>query len=340
MPREDVRKNESSCQAAGRVDRVEFEYVLSPDAKVAEQVDFLDRLNGLSLTGAELAGMAHVIRSRCVRVIDVPENAMDLCGTGGDRSGTFNVSTIASFVVAGAGIAVAKHGNRAVSSKCGSADCLEQLGISTSLQPNDAARMIRDVGIAFMFAPLFHPTLARVSAARKTLAARGEKSVFNILGPLVNPAFITRQAVGVFRKDLITPVAEALQILGVRSAMVFHGQGLDEVTLTGETQHGRLRDGTITYGRLTPEELGFRRCAVDDISGGNATENAQLCRGILEGHVKGARRDMVVLNAAVAILVGSTKDVELRGCVDLAADSIDSGRALNKLTEVARYSGP
>lgn len=335
MPHEADSKNESSRQAGGCVDLSEFEYVLSSDAKVDEQIDFLDKLNGLSISGVELADMASLIRSRCIRVTGVPENAMDLCGTGGDRSGTFNVSTIASFVVAGAGIPVAKHGNRAVSSKCGSADCLEQLGISTSLQPNEAARMIREVGIAFMFAPLFHPALAQVSAARKALSARGEKSVFNILGPLVNPAFVTRQAVGVFREDLIAPVAEALKLLGVQRAMVFHGQGLDEVTLTGETQFGRLHDGTITYGQLTPEELGFRRCGLDDLSGGTSMDNALLCRGILEGRVTGARRDMVVLNAAVAISVGSDKQVELQRCVDLAAESIDSSRALDTLKRVA-----
>ena len=338
MPHEAVRKNESSCHAAGCVDLGEFEYVLSTDAKVDEQIDFLEKLNGLFISGAELATMATLIRSRCVRVNDVPENTMDLCGTGGDRSGTFNVSTIASFVVAGAGIPVAKHGNRAVSSQCGSADCLEQLGISASLQPNEAARMIREVGIAFMFAPLFHPALARVSAARKALSARGEKSVFNILGPLVNPAFVTRQVVGVFREDLIVPVAEALKLLSVQRAMVFHGQGLDEVTLTGETQYGRLHDGQISTGLLTPEELGFRRCSLEEISGGTSTENARLCRGILEGRVKGARRDMVVLNAAVAISVGSMKQVELQGCVDLAAESIDSGRALDTLERVAGNS--
>jgi len=338
MPREASRPNETSSQATGCVDLGEFESVLSPNAKVDEQIDFLEKLNGLSISGAALAAMATMIRSRCVRVIDVPENTMDLCGTGGDRSGTFNVSTIASFVVAGAGIPVAKHGNRAVSSKCGSADCLEQLGISTSLQPKDAARLIREVGIAFMFAPLFHPALARVSAARRALSARGEKSVFNILGPLVNPAFVTRQVVGVFREDLIAPVAEALKLLSVERAMVFHGQGLDEVTLTGETQYGHLHDGRISSGRITPEELGFPRCSLDEISGGDSMENARLCRGILDGRVKGARRDMVVLNAAVAISVGSMKQVELQGCVDLAAESIDSGRALDTLKRVAGNS--
>ncbi len=338
MQHEPVRNNAPSSQAAGCVDLAEFEYVLSPDAKLDEQVDFLDKLNGLSISGAELAAMASVIRSRCVRVHDVPENAVDLCGTGGDRSGTFNVSTIASFVVAGAGIPVAKHGNRAVSSKCGSADCLEQLGIPTSLQPDEAARMIREVGIAFMFAPLFHPAMAQVSAARIALSARGEKSVFNILGPLVNPAFVTRQAMGVFREDLIAPVTEALKLLGVQRAMVMHGQGLDEATLTGETHYGRLHDGQISTGRLTPEELGFSRCTLDDLSGGTSTENARLCRGILEGHVTGARRDMVVLNAAIAISVGSMKEVDLQGCVDLAADSIDSGRALDTLKRVAGNS--
>ena len=335
MPRKAVRQDESSCQAAARVDLGEFEYVLSPDAKVDEQIEFLERVNDLKVSGTELAAMAKLIRSRCVRVTGVPENTMDLCGTGGDRSGTFNVSTIASFVVAGAGIPIAKHGNRAVSSKCGSTDCLEQLGISTSLQPNEAAQMIRDVGIAFLFAPLFHPALARVSAARKALSARGEKSVFNILGPLVNPAFVTRQAMGVFREDLIVPVAEALKLLGVHRAMVFHGQGLDEFTLTGETRFARLHDGEITLGRLTPEELGFRRCNLEQLTGGSSADNARLCRGILEGRVKGARRDMVVLNAAIAISVGSTQQVELQGCVDLAAESIDSGRALDKLTQVS-----
>ncbi len=331
-----------------------FDHLFSPQAKLNEQIAFLEALNQRTLSGEELAAMAKVIRARCVRVTGVPPNTIDLCGTGGDCSGTFNVSTIASFVVAGAGIPVAKHGNRSVSSRCGSTDCLEKLGIKTSIGPDQAGRLIRDVGIAFLFAPLFHPAMAQVTRARRALSERGQKTVFNILGPLVNPACVTRQAVGVFREELIEPVVRALKLLGVQRAMVFHGQGLDELTLTGETEYARLENGEISRGVITPEEFGFDRCTLGQISAGTrgagrtgsaggwtrcaggAVENARLARNILEGRITDARRDIVVLNAAVGIQVGSLQALHLKKCIDLAAESIDSGQALAKLTELIR----
>ena len=315
-----------------------FEAVLSPQAELEEQVAYLEEVNLRELSGDELAAMAGIIRSRCVRVPDVPDNAVDLCGTGGDSSGTFNVSTVASFVVAGAGVPVAKHGNRSVSSKCGSTDCLEKLGVKTSVDPAEASQVIREVGIAFMFAPHFHPAMANVAAARKVLAGRGQKTVFNILGPLVNPAFVRRQAMGVFREQLIAPVIKALRSLGVQKAAVFHGQGLDEVTLTGETKYARLDGDEITTGVFTPEMLGFPRCELKDLAGGDAADNARIAREILEGRLRDARRDTVLAGAAVGVWVGSLTQLTLAESLQSAADSLDSGRALGKLEELIRRS--
>ncbi len=305
-----------------------FRALFAPDVQLDEQVTLLETLNRRDLRGNELAHMARLLLDECLRVEGAPGNAVDLCGTGGDCSGTFNISTVAAFVVAGAGFPVVKHGNRSISSKCGSVDCLEELGVTAALQPGDVLSFLEDTGIAFLFAPVFHPLVGAVTKARRALAARGCKTVFNVLGPLVNPAFVSRRSLGVFCEDLIMPVAEALKELGVRKAMVYHGDGQDEVTLTGVTLFARLSNGEITRGRLSPEEAGFVRCAKEELDGGGAADNARIAREILGERLRDARRDIVVLNAAVGIQVAADEELGIQDCVARATDSIDSGRAV------------
>lgn len=310
--------------------------VMHVDASVEDQVALLERLNGRIPEAGELASMARMLRKRCVRLPEVPRNAVDLCGTGGDRSGTFNISTTAAFVVAGAGVPVVKHGNRAVSSRCGSADCLKALGIAGPTDADAASRLLREVGVVFLPAPAFHPAMAAVMEARRRLSARGHKTVFNLLGPLVNPGFVRRQAMGVFRAELVEPMAHALKELGVERAMVFHGDGLDEMTLTGTTTFARLDCGEIKRGALEPESVGLRRCRAEELAGGDAAENARVTRGILAGEVADARRDIVLLNAAAAILASSDGELTLCAALEQARVSLRSGAALAKLHQLRR----
>ncbi len=302
---------------------------------VEHQVDILVSMNARQPTGPELAGLCGVLMERCIAMPGAYAAAVDVCGTGGDKSGTFNISTAAAFVVAGAGVPVAKHGNRSVTSRSGSVDCLEQLGVSVTMKPTEIARCIWEVGLGFLFAPYFHPAIGQVMKARKQLSCRGQKTVFNVLGPLVNPARLQRQAVGVFKESLITPVVEALQTMGSIDAMVYHGSGQDEITLTGETQIARLQNGEVTYETITPEIFGFSRCALDDLVSGGPEDSAETVHGVLRGHITGPKRNVVVLNAAAGIAVGLSKTLE--DGVTLAERSIDSGEAHAKLeTLVAR----
>jgi anthranilate phosphoribosyltransferase len=308
-----------------------FEETLRPDADLDRQVEVLASLNARRPDAAELAMLAGVLRRRCRRVPAVPEGAIDLCGTGGDRRGTFNVSTTASFVVAAAGIPVAKHGNRAVSSLSGSTDCLAELGVPVESGPEEASRRLREHGIAFLFAPLYHPAIAHAMPARRVLSERGERTVFNLLGPLANPARVRRQVVGVFSEDLVEPIAGALRRLGATRALVVHGGGLDEITLCGETRFGLVDGGRIVIGRLSPEALGLERCVPEDLAGGTPAENACTARAILEGRLRGPKRDIVLANAAAGILVGSKRRRGLAACLGEARRALDSGRALRKL---------
>lgn len=308
-----------------------FARILEPGAALSEQIAVLEAI-GADLTDARcLAECAAVLRQRGRRMARVPENAIDLCGTGGDRSRTFNISTVAAFVVAGAGIPVAKHGNGSVSSNCGSSDCLRELGIDAAMQAHQPERWIRDAGIAFLFAPLFHPAIARVMQARRVLAQRGRRTIFNLLGPLANPAGVTRHAMGVYSPELIEPMAGALLALGARRALVYHGDGLDEITLTGPTRFAAVDAGRIEHGTLHASALGFQSCRLEDLAGGTPRDNARIARGILEGRLRGPRRDVVLLNAAAAIQVGLLRRRPLCECLDLAVDSIESGSALEKL---------
>ncbi len=259
---------------------------------------------------------------------------VDTSGTGGDASGTFNISTATAFVTAGAGVRVAKHGNRSISSKCGSADVMEALGVNIQLSPQRAAQCLRDIGICFLYAPNLHPAMKQVQGVRRELRMR---TMFNLLGPLTNPARASGQVVGVYALDLVEKLAEALSMLGLHRALVVHGlDGLDEVTITGPTRIAEARDGTLKTYEVTPEEFGIARATLADISGGDATKNAAIIRAVLDGK-KSPHRDVVVLNSAAALVAAGRAD-HLAQAVPVAAKSIDSGAAASKLTALAEFT--
>ncbi|KLU63228.1 anthranilate phosphoribosyltransferase [Peptococcaceae bacterium CEB3] len=277
-------------------------------------------------TAEEIAAFAGVLRGLSER-IPAPPGAVDTCGTGGDGGGTFNISTTTAFVVAGAGVPVAKHGNRFASGRCGSADVLEVLGVPLDLSPRESSANLREIGMAFLFAPLYHPALGKVAAHRREL---GVRTIFNLLGPLLNPARAPFQLLGVSSRTLLPKLAKALQILGVERAIVVVGEdGLDEVSLTAATQAILVeRDKFIPF-RLTPEEYGLTRCSLPELRGGGPEENARYTLAVLEGE-PGPKRDVVLLNSGVAFFAaGKVKNIG-EG-IALAAESIDSGAALGKL---------
>ncbi len=261
---------------------------------------------------------------------------IDTCGTGGDASGTFNVSTATAFVVAGAGLKVAKHGNRSVSSLCGSADVVETLGIDLELTPAQVGRCVDEVGIGFLYAPLLHTAMKHVMVARREM---GVRTVFNMLGPLTNPAGANAQVIGVYAQALTEPLARALAELGTIRAFVVHGaDGLDEISNTGESDIAEVHEGVVRAGRVRPEDFGLARAAIRDLQGGDREENARIIRGLLGGE-RGPRRDIVLMNAAAALVVGG-KARDLKEGVALAASSIDSGSATAKLARARRPVPP
>jgi anthranilate phosphoribosyltransferase len=261
------------------------------------------------------------------------ESLIDTSGTGGDASGTFNISTATALVTAGAGVRVAKHGNRSISSKCGSADVVEALGVNIQLTPEQAAECLREVGICFLYAPNLHPAMKQVQGVRRELRLR---TIFNLLGPLTNPARANGQVVGVYSPELVEKLAEALSMLGLRRALVVHGlDGLDEITITDKTRVAEARDGSVRSFEVEPEEFGFARATLDEISGGDAAENAAIIRAVLGGE-ESPRRSIVLLNAAAA-LVAAGKAEHIAGAVPLAMKSIDSGAAAGKLAALVRF---
>jgi len=259
---------------------------------------------------------------------------IDTSGTGGDASGTFNISTATAFVTAGAGVRVAKHGNRSISSKCGSADVLEALGVNIQLTPEHAAKCLGEVGICFLYAPNLHASMKQVQKVRRELHLR---TMFNLLGPLTNPARATGQVVGVYALDLVDKLAEALSMLGLRRALVVHGlDGLDEITISGPTRIAEVRDGAVRTYEVDPEEFGLTRATLGDISGGDAAENAAIVRDVLGGR-KSPRRDVVLMNAAAA-LVAAGRANHLAEAIPLAVKSIDSAAAAAKLEALAEFT--
>lgn len=286
-------------------------------------------------TPEEITGFAEVMRSHAVKLSPKTPYFVDTCGTGGDVSGTFNVSTVASFIAAGAGVIIAKHGNRAVSSKCGSADLLEQLGIKIDIPPEKVADCIDTVGIGFIFAQLFHQAMKHAAPTRKEI---GIRTIFNILGPVSNPANTKGQLMGVYSKKLTRVMSEVLKNQGCDTAMVVHGtDGIDEVSVSGSTKISHLSKGIISEYYIEPEDFGMKKQPLSSISGGSAEENAATAVDILKGKEKGARRDVSLLNAAAAIVVGK-KASDIREGLKIAEKALDSGAALYKLEELRRYT--
>jgi anthranilate phosphoribosyltransferase len=281
-------------------------------------------------TVEELEGAASFFREKATKVdVDDPDNLVDTCGTGGDLSDTFNVSTITAFVLAGAGIRVAKHGNRSVSSKSGSADLLEFLGAKIDLGPEQVKRMIEEIGIGFMFAPLFHPAMKRVVGPRREV---GIRSLFNLIGPLSNPAGAKRQLLGVFSDQFVEKVARVLLRLGVKRAVVVHGKdGIDEVSISAPTTVAEVNGGEVCIYEFTPEELGFRRYPIDYIKVKSVEESAKVAMSVLKGEPSPAL-DMVLLNSAFGVFVSGMAD-DLKTALEVAKDSIKGGKAQRKLSE-------
>jgi len=334
------------CQSLSRDEaRKVMSEVLTGQCTDAQIAALLVALHMKGETVEEIVGFAEAIRSAATPLAVVGNSAIDVsgterdalvdtCGTGGDASGTFNISTATALVAAGAGVRVAKHGNRSVTSKCGSADVMEALGVNITLPPARVADCLKEVGIAFLFAPAMHSAMKYVQPARRELRLR---TVFNLLGPLTNPAHASAQVVGVYSDDLVEKLAEALSMLGLRRALVVHGSdGLDEITISGPTRVAEVRDGQVRTYEVTPEEFGLERAPIEALSGGDAAENAAIIREVLAGK-NSARRDVVLLNAAAA-LVAAGRANHLADAMPLAANSIDSGAAVAKLQALAAFT--
>ncbi len=315
-----------------------MEQILSGRSNDEQIAGFLSALRVKGETVDELVGFATVMRRHAAPVFQGgrkdSEILVDTCGTGGDASGTFNVSTAAAFVVAGAGVRVAKHGNRSISSRCGSADVLETLGVDLALSPQRVGEAIQAVGIGFLFAPAMHSAMKHAMAARRQL---GGRTVFNLLGPLTNPAGASAQVVGVFDPSFTELLAEALGELGVRRAFVVYGaEGLDEISLAGETQVAELRDGAVRSYTVVPEDFGLRRAPLEAIAGGDASHNSEIILRVLEGEF-GPHREVVQANAAAA-LVAAGRATDFLDGVRLAAESLDSGAARAKLDQLIAFT--
>ncbi|MEM8743682.1 MAG: anthranilate phosphoribosyltransferase [Pseudomonadota bacterium] len=310
-----------------------FAIMMSGDATPAQMGAFLMalRLRGESVD--EITGAARTMRAKAATVA-APEGSVDTCGTGGDAKGTYNISTCAAFVAAGAGVPVAKHGNKSVSSKSGSADVLAALGVNLDVGPDVVASAIKEAGVGFMFAPKHHAAMKHVGPVRAEL---GMRTIFNILGPLANPAGTKHQVIGVYSRDWLVPLAEVLRNLGSDRVWVVHGSdGLDELTTTGVTYVAELKDGTVTTFEVTPEDAGVAVSKAEDLVGGEADENAEAVKDLLNGKPS-AFRDIVILNAAAALLVaGKAKD--LADGAELAANAIDTGSARKALDELVRIT--
>ncbi len=311
--------------------------IMSGKATESQIGSFLTALRMKGETIQEISASAAAMREFCSKIHPrVDGRLVDTCGTGGDKVKTFNVSTASAFVVAGARVAVAKHGNRSVTSRCGSADVLERLGLNLNLAPETVQRIIEQVGIGFMFAPKFHPAMKYAIGPRREI---GIRTVFNILGPLTNPADAKAQVLGIFSEEWLEPMAYALKELGCEEAMVVHGvDGLDEISIIGGTAIAWLRDGEVSFIEITPEELGFKTARSEEIGGSTPEESGELTFRLLNNVSQDARRDMVLLNAAAGIVVGGLADDLVYG-VELARESIESGAAYGKLRAMIKASG-
>lgn len=321
---------------AGEAEAV-MNQIMQGEADDAQIGAYLMGLRMKGETQAEITGSAMAMRANAERVPTrfAGLDLLDTCGTGGDRSGTFNISTTVAFVAAGAGIPVAKHGNRAASSRCGSADVLGEMGVSLDLTTEQVGQCVDEVGIGFLFAQKLHPAMRYAIGPRRAI---GVRTIFNILGPLTNPAGARRQLLGVFAPDLTELLAYVLGELGAKSAMVVSGYGgIDELTTTGPNTISHYDDGVVKTFTLDPIEYGFEGAHINDLLGGDAPENARILRGVLSGDIRDAKRDVVVLNAGAALVAGGKAD-DIGEGIRLAAEIIDSGAALERLDRLIAFS--
>ena len=311
-----------------------MEELMTVTATQAKMGGFLTALRMQGETIDEITAFATVMREKGIK-IEPKREVIDIVGTGGDEVGTFNISTTSAFVVAAGGVPVAKHGNRSVSSKSGAADVLEKLGVNLNLTPEQNEKVLNACDVCFLFAQKYHSSMKYAASVRKEL---GVRTVFNILGPLSNPAAATMQLLGVYDKKLAKPMAQVLSNLGVTRGVAVCGEdGLDEITLTGETDVYEIRFGEITSYTITPEQFGLRRCALQELVGGTPEENAQIARDILTGKEKGPKRDIVVMNAGMSLYLG--KDgISLEEGIQMAQDILDSGKAYEKLQEFVKLT--
>ncbi len=308
--------------------------IMAGEATPAQIAAFITALRLKGETIAEITGCARVMRQHATPIPHCSPLVIDTCGTGGDLKHTFNISTVTALVAAGAGARVAKHGNRAVSSQCGSADLLKELGVKLDIGPDKVGQCIDDVGIGFLFAPHLHLAMKHAVGPRREL---GFRTIFNILGPLTNPAGAQRQLLGVYAAGLTEVMAAVLGNLGSKHALVVHGEdGLDEVTTTTGTKISEYKDGELTTYHISPEDFGIKRAGLSDLSGGSPGENADITLSILQGE-SGPKRDIVLLNTAVALTAGDIADDIAKG-LELAEVSIDSGAALNKLKQLIEFT--
>lgn len=313
-----------------------MEEIMAGEAQEAQVAAYLVALRLRGETVEVIAGSARAMRAKAVQIRARVEPLVDTCGTGGDGSGTINISTAAALVAAGAGVPVAKHGNRGVSSPSGSADVLEALGVRIDLEPDQVRRCIEEAGIGFLFAPRYHPGMRFAAPTRKAL---GIRTLFNVLGPLANPAGADRQVMGVFAPEWVEPIAQVLERLGCREAMVVHGlDGVDELSISGPTHVVHLREGRFHRQTVEPEDAGLHRYPREAIRGGTPKENARRIQAVLEGREKGAVRDVILLNAAAALVVGGRAQ-DLREGVAQAAAAIESSAALERLDALRRLAG-
>jgi anthranilate phosphoribosyltransferase len=310
-----------------------FDQIMSGSATPSQIGGFLMALRVRGETVDEITGAVETMRAKMVRVV-APDDAVDVVGTGGDGSHSLNISTCAAFIVAGAGVPVAKHGNRALSSRSGAADCLMALGVRIDLGPDEIARCVREAGIGFMFAPAHHPAMKFVGPTRVEL---GTRTIFNLLGPLSNPAGVRRQMVGVFAGQWVEPIAHVLNNLGSSSAWVVHGSdGLDEITGTGPTAVAELKNGKVTTFQVSPDDVGMTRCAAGDLRGGDAAHNAAALQAVLAG-ARNAYRDVACLNAAASLVVAGRAATLPEGFA-MANQAIDSGAAACRLDQLISVS--
>ena len=324
-----INKQDLSLEQAKLV----MEEIMEGRATNAQIGSFLTAMRMKGETIDEITACAIVMREKCIR-INPQMDVLDIVGTGGDEANTFNISTISTFVISAGKVPVAKHGGRSVSSKCGSADVLEALGINIALTAEQSAQILDKIGMCFMFAPTYHSSMKYAAPVRKEMSVR---TIFNILGPLSNPAGANMQLLGVYDENLVEPLAKVLLNLGVKRAMVVHGHdGLDEVTLCDTTTICEINNGVINSFFLSPEQLGLKRCLPEDLVGGTSAENSQIAINILSGE-KGPKRDVVVLNSALCLYMAHNQ-VTLRECVKAAEELIDSGAARSQLDKFIQLS--